>query len=87
MPKYKYDLVAAEAKYHSDCNNSFLNLTSGGKICRPERDYITSAMEKIFAFIVNHDDFQFYEEPSIGNITSKSKLKLRYGNRIIRTEK
>lgn len=70
-----------------------MRLTTGGKIGRPESDSITLAMEKIFAFIENHDDCQFSlqelkdvcEEPYIDNRTIKSKLK--YGNRIIITEK
>lgn len=93
--QYEYDLVAAKAMYHSDCYTSFVKPISGGKIGRPESDSITSAMEKIFAFIENHDDCQFSiqelkdicKEPSIDNRTIKSKLKSKYGNRIIITEK
>lgn len=52
-------------------------------------------MEEIFAFIENPDDCQFSiqelkdicKEPSIDKRTIKSKLKLKYGNRIIITEK
>ena len=37
--QYVYDLDAAKAK-NSDCYNSFLQRTTGGKICRPESNSI-----------------------------------------------
>lgn len=33
---FEFDLVAAEAKYHNDCYNSFLKPLNGGKVGRPK---------------------------------------------------
>jgi len=57
--QYEYDLIAAEARYHNDCYNSFLRPSSGGKIGRPEDNNITLVMEKIFLYIENNKDCQF----------------------------
>lgn len=93
--EYVYDLVAAEAKYHINCYNSFLRPTTGVKSCRPQNEAINSAMDKIFTYIENSDDCQFSldelknicEIPTIDSRTIKMRLKLKYGNKIILTEK
>lgn len=93
--EFEYDLVAAEAKYHGDCYNYFLRPTYGGKVGRPKDEATNLAMDEIFAYIENSDDCQFTlnelkdicKNAAIDNRTIKSRLKLRYGNKIIITEK
>ncbi|KAE9525653.1 hypothetical protein AGLY_014180, partial [Aphis glycines] len=93
--EYEYDLVAAEAKYHNNCYNSFLRPSSGGKIGRPEDNSVILAMEEIFVYIENNDDCQFSLKELKGicknkvpdDKTIKKRLKLKYDNRIIITEK
>lgn len=93
--EYEYDLVAAEAKYHNNCYNIFLRPTTGYKVGRPEDDSVNLAMEEIFQYIENNDDCQFSLEelkdigknPTIDNKTIKRRLKLKYSDKIIITEK
>lgn len=93
--QYEYDLIAAEARYHNDCYNSFLRLSSGGKIGRPEDNNITLVMEEIFLYIENNEDCQFSLQELKGicknkvpdDKTIKKRIKLKYGSRIIITEK
>ncbi|KAL4718412.1 hypothetical protein ACJJTC_016033 [Scirpophaga incertulas] len=93
--EYEFDLVAAEAKYHNNCYNIFLRPTTGYKVGRPKDDSVNLAMEEIFQYIENNDDCQFSlqelkdigKNPTIDNKTIKRRLKLKYGDKIIITEK
>ncbi|PZC75227.1 hypothetical protein B5X24_HaOG206534 [Helicoverpa armigera] len=92
---FEYDLIAAEAKYHDSCYKFFLKPTTGGKIGRPQDESINSAMEKIFQFIETSDDCQFSldelknvcQDIALDDRVIKMRLKLKYGSRIIITEK
>ena len=68
--EYEFDLVAAEAKYHNTCYNSFLRQTNGCKIGRPQDESTNVAMEEIFKNIENSDDCQFSIE-ELKNVISK----------------
>jgi len=67
----------------------------GGKSGRPEDNSIILAMEEIFTYIENNDDCQFSLQELKGicknivpnNRIIKKRLKLKYDNRIIITEK
>ncbi|KAG8180207.1 hypothetical protein JTE90_027919 [Oedothorax gibbosus] len=93
--EYEHDLVAAGAKYHTNCFHSFLRPNTGSKIGRRQDESINLAMAEIFTYIENSDDCQFSLEelkdvcknPAIDNRTIKLRLKLKYGNKIIITEK
>jgi len=93
--EYEYDLVAAEAKYHYDCFSSFLKPKTGVKVGRPQDESTNLAMEEIFTYIENSDDCQFTlnelknvcKTTTVDNRTIKVRLKLRYGDKIIITEK
>lgn len=69
--------------------------TIGGKSGRPQNEAINSAMDEIFTNIENTDDCQFSVEelknickmPTIDSRTIKVRLKLKYGNKVIFTEK
>ncbi|CAF4938591.1 unnamed protein product [Pieris macdunnoughi] len=92
---YEFDLIAAEAKYHNNCYIIFLRPTTGYKVGRPEDDSVNLAMEEIFQYIKNNDDCQFSlqelkyidKNPTIDNKSIKRRLKLKYGDKIIITEK
>lgn len=92
---FQYDLVAADAKYHDSCYKSFLRPNTGGKIGRPQSEVINSAMEEIFNYIESSDDCQFSldelknvcQNVALENGIIKIRLKLKYGSRIIITEK
>ncbi|GBP40851.1 Putative nuclease HARBI1 [Eumeta japonica] len=60
--EFEYDLVAAEAKYHHDCYASFMKPSTGLKIGRPKDEATNRAMEEIFTYMQNSDDF-LLEEP------------------------
>lgn len=68
---------------------------TGGKIGRPQSETINSAMEEIFNFIESSDDCQFSldelknvcQNVDLENGIIKIRLKLKYGSRIIITEK
>lgn len=92
--QFEHDLIAAEGKYHKDCYNSFLRPTTGGNVGRPQDETTNLAMEEIFAYIENSDDCQFTLNElkdicknSVDNRTIKLRLKLKYGDKIIITEK
>lgn len=93
--EFEYDLVAAGAKYHNDCYNSFLKPTTGGKNGRPHDEVTKDAMEEIFTYIENSDDCQFTldelknicKNAVLDNRTIKIRLKMKYGEKIIITEK
>lgn len=55
------NLVAAKTKYHDDCLHdiSFIKLNKGVKVDHLKEKDIVLAMEDIFAYIENHDDYQF----------------------------
>lgn len=69
--------------------------SSGGKIGRPEDKSVILAMEEIFVYIENNDDCQFSlkelkcicKNKVPDDKTIKKRLKLKYDNRIIITEK
>ena len=69
--------------------------TNGCKIGRPQDESTNVAMEQIFKYIENSDDCQFSLEelknicknPHLDNRTIKTRLKLKFGNKIIITEK
>lgn len=92
---FEFDLVAAEAKYHNDCYNSFLKPVNGGKVGRPKDEATNLAMEEIFKYIETSDDCQFTlnelkevcKDTSLDNRTIKIRLKVKYGNKIIISEK
>lgn len=92
---FEHDLVAAEASYHHDCYVSFLKPPTGSKAGRPRDEALNLAMEEIFAYIENSDDCQFTLEElknvcknsNLDNRTVKLRLKLKYGNKVIITEK
>lgn len=92
---FQYDLVAADARYHDSCYKSFVRTNTGGKIGRPQSETINSAMEEIFNFIESSDDCQFSldklknvcQNVDLENGIIKIRLKLKYGSRIIITEK
>lgn len=92
---FEYDLVAAEAKYHGGCYKSFLKPNTDGRVGRPQDEAVNSAMEEIFKFIENSDDCQFTldelknvcRDVALDYRTIKIRLKLKYGSRIIITEK
>lgn len=90
----EHDLVAAEAKYHRDCHNAFLRPTTGGQVGRPQSETTNIAMEEIFAHMENSGNCQFtlhelknISKNSLDNRTIKRRLKLKYGDKIIITEK
>ena len=93
--EYEFDLVAAEAKYHNTCYNSFMRPTNGCKIGRPQDESTNVAMEEIFKYIENSDDCQFSLEElknicknsHLDNRTIKTRLKLKFCYKIIITEK
>ena len=93
--EFEYDLVAAGAKYHHDCYTSFLQPITGGKVCRPKDETTNLAMEEIFTYMENSNDCQFTlnelkdvsKITSLDNRTIKVRLKLKYGDKIIITEK
>lgn len=91
---FEHDLVAAEAQYHIDCHNAFLRPTTGGQAGRPQSESTNLLMEEIFAYIENSDDCLFSLDElqnicnnSLDNRTIKLRLKLKYGDKIIITEK
>ena len=71
--EYEFDLVAAEAKYHNTCYNSFLRPTNGCKIGRPQDESTNVGMEEIFKYIENSDDCQFSLE-ELKNICKNPRL-------------
>ena len=91
--EYEYDLVAAEAKYHHDI--SFLKPSTRGKVGRPKDEAVILAMEEIFTYIENSDDCQFTlnelsnvcKTATLDYRTIKIRLKLKYGDKLIITEK
>lgn len=93
--EFEYDLVAAEAKYHHDCYTSFMKPSSGLKIGRPKDEATNRAMEEIFTYMESSDDCQFTlnelksicKSETLDNRTIKLRLKLKYGNKLIITEK
>ncbi|CAH0556725.1 unnamed protein product [Brassicogethes aeneus] len=93
--EFEYDLVVAEAKYHHDCYVFFLKPSSGAKIGRPKDEAANLAMEEIFTYIENSDDCQFTlnelqnvcKTTTLDNRTIKLRLKLKYGDKLIITEK
>ena len=93
--EFEYDLVAAGAKYHQDCYTSFLQPITGGKVGRPKDETTNLAMEEIFTYMENSNDCQFTlnelkdvsKITSLDNRTIKVRLKLKYGDKIIITEK
>ncbi|CAG4987924.1 unnamed protein product [Colias eurytheme] len=92
---FEYDLVAADAKYHDSCYKSFVRPNAGGKIGRPQNEDVNAAMEKIYEFLENSNDCQFTLDElknvcpnvALDNRVLKVRLKLKYGSRIIITEK
>lgn len=92
---FEYDLVAAEAKYHRKCYLSFMKPSTGAQIGRPKDESTDLAIEEIFTYIENSDDSQFTlnELKNVSKITTldsrtiKMRLKLRYGDKLIITEK
>ncbi|KAF2891118.1 hypothetical protein ILUMI_15055 [Ignelater luminosus] len=53
------NLVAAESLYHDDCYRTFfISILNGVKRGRPECDTIAAAMEEIYAFLENSEDYQ-----------------------------
>ncbi|CAH2083873.1 unnamed protein product [Euphydryas editha] len=92
---FEHDLVAAEARYHRNCYIYFLKPPTGGKNGRPRDEAVILAMEEIFAYIENSDDCQFTlgelkrvcKNSNIDNRTVKLHLKLKYGDKVIITEK
>lgn len=92
---YEEDLVVAEARYHHDCHVSFKKPITGGKVGRPQDSRITSAIEKIYAYIENNDDCQFTlaelkdvcKDFTPDEKTIKNKLIERYGEKIVITTK
>lgn len=92
--EYEYDLVAA-AKYHHDCYVSFLKPSTGGKVGRPKDEAMDLAMEEIFTYIENSDECKFTlnelsnvcKTTTLDNRTLKIRLKLKYGDKLIITEK
>lgn len=93
--EFEYDLVAAEAKYHHDCYASFMKPSTGLKIGRPKDEATDRAMEEIFTYMQNSDDCQFTlnelknicKTTTLDNRTIKLRLKLKYGDKLIITEK
>lgn len=93
--EYEYDLVAVEAKYHRDCQVSFLKPSTGGKVGRPQDEAMNLAMDEIFTYIENSDDCQFTlnelsnvcKTTTLDNRTIKMRLKIKYGDKLIITEK
>lgn len=92
---HEYDLVAVEAKYHHDCYVSFFKPSSGGQVGRPKDEAINLAMEEIFIYIENSNDCQFTlnelrdvcKTTTLDYRTIKIRLKLKYGENLIITEK
>lgn len=93
--EFDYDLVAAEAKYHQECYTSFLKPTTGGTVGRPKDEATDLAMQEIFTYIESSNDCQFTLAElkdvskilTLDNRTIKLRLKLKYGDKIIITEK
>ncbi|CAH2090972.1 unnamed protein product [Euphydryas editha] len=93
--EFQYDLVAAEAKYHRDCYANFLRPSTGAKMGRPKDEATNLAMEEIFTYIENSDDCQFTlnelqevcKTTTLDNRTIKLRLKVKYGDKLIITEK
>ncbi|CAH1098752.1 unnamed protein product [Psylliodes chrysocephalus] len=56
LARFENDLVAAEAKYHHDCFNSFLKPATGVKVGRPQDETTNLAMEELFTYIENSDE-------------------------------
>ncbi|CAG9828465.1 unnamed protein product [Diabrotica balteata] len=85
----------ADAKYHDSCYKSFLKPNTGRKIGCPQDETVNSATEKMFQFIETSDDCQFSldelrnvcQDVVLYDRTIKIRLKLKYGSRIIITEK
>lgn len=57
----RFDLIAAEAKYHAACFSNFLHkLSSSSPLEKPRQDnQVTEAMLEIFNYIENSIDSQF----------------------------
>lgn len=93
--EFEYDLVAAEAKYHHDCYASFMKPSTGLKVGRPKDEATNRAMEEIVTYIENSDDCQFTlnelqnicKTTTLDSRTIKLQLKLKYGDKLIITEK
>jgi len=91
---FEHDLVAAGAKYHSDCFTSFVKIITGDKAGRPLDENIVLAMEDIFDYIENNEDCQFtlgelkevFLDYVLADKTIISKLIERYGKNIIITK-
>ncbi|CAH1100085.1 unnamed protein product [Psylliodes chrysocephalus] len=89
--EFENDLIAAEA----DCFISFLKPHTGVKVGRPQDETTNLAMKEKFTYIENSDYRQFTmnelrnvcKTTTVDNRTLKVRLKLRYGNKIIITEK
>ncbi|CAH2086035.1 unnamed protein product [Euphydryas editha] len=56
---YEYDLIAAEAKYHTICYTNFLTRVPSADKKPRQDDQVTEAMKEIFYYIENNEDSQF----------------------------
>ncbi|XP_008556708.3 uncharacterized protein LOC103577712 isoform X2 [Microplitis demolitor] len=56
---YEYDLIAAEAKYHTICYTNFLTRVPSADKKPRQDDQVTQAMKEIFCYIENNEDSQF----------------------------
>ena len=92
---FEYDVVAADVKYHDNCDKSFLGPNTGGRVGRSQDEAANSAMQEIYKFIESSDDWQFTLDDlkNVSKIvaldvrTIKVRLKVKYGSRIIITVK
>ena len=57
--QFVIDLVAAEARYHSNSYANFLKLPSKRKPGRPQNDDLAEAYEKLFSYLSENDECQY----------------------------
>ncbi|GBP44060.1 hypothetical protein EVAR_85214_1 [Eumeta japonica] len=83
------------SRYHHDCRVSFLKPPIGSKVGRPKDEATNLAMEEIFTYIENSDDYQFTLN-ELSNVcktitldyrTIKIRVKLKYGDKLNITKK
>lgn len=92
---YEYDLIAAEAKYHTICYTNFLTRVPSADKNPCQDDQVTQAMKEIFSYIENNADSQFTlkelkdvpTEYMPDDKTIIKKLQQRYLTDIIITKK